>query len=51
MSLQLLSSSFDCSSVLHLDPAGLFRLYLGLNSSNSETNYLCDFCGKAIVTQ
>ena len=36
MSLQLLSSSADCSSVLQLDPAELFRLYLLLNSSIGE---------------
>jgi len=34
MSIQLLPSSAGCSSVLQLDPAGLLRLYLLLNSSN-----------------
>ena len=40
MYLQLFSSSADCSSVLQLYPTGLLRLYLVLNSSKSETNYI-----------
>ena len=41
MSLQLLSSSADCSSVLQLDPAKLFRLYLLLNSGHLDSAVSC----------